>query len=365
MAPDQYFKVCIYYNNCIGILVLINIQGFVKFNPSNTPVERIRLIFYAVETIPPFDIAPGIMRTARNVLFSIQKCLWESNNGTLKLDENDDYSFPFTIQMPMVQLPPAIDHAFYRCSFQLIAQVDTTTEPIRAEKSVVCMPFVETRLLKSPVQWQAQKGHLSVRVNMIAQEFVPNEYIPIRLHLECNNKKSNSKSFQFLTVHLKLIQTLHVIEFDDIGDQVKTIASVSQKLPLISSSNSSGTSCDADLTLKLPADISPTYDYGKLVRISYAFRISAEQKGPMGGIWNYTVATDDIPITIGTLGYGIRSSNEIQLYSMFEQGTSNKPNSMPLPQFMKAIEYEDALPLYDSTKLPDYEHHVNHAMLGF
>jgi hypothetical protein len=347
-------------------------KGFVKLNlkSTNLPVERIRLVFHAVETIPPFDIAPGVLRTARNAIFTVQQSLWESKNRTLKLDPNDDYSFPFTIQMPMVQLPPTIDHAFYRCNFKLIAQIDTTTslakntEPIRAEQSVVCMPFVETSLLKSSLQLQAQKGHLSVRVNMNAQEFVPNELVPIRLHLECNNRKANSNSFQYITVHLKLIQTLHIIAFDDIGDQIKTVASVSQKLPLIPSSNTSGTSCDADFTLKLPADITPSYNYGKLVRISYMLRINAEQKGPMGGIWSYSVATDDIPITIGTLGYGIRSSNEIQNYTSFEQGSTTKP-SMPLPKFMKAIEYEDALPLYDSTKLPDYEHHINHVMLGF
>lgn len=347
-------------------------SGFIKLNlnSSNLPVERIRLIFHAIETIPPFDVSAGVIRTTKAILFKIQQAIWESKNCTSKLDANVSYSFPFTIQMPMVQLPPAVDHDFYHCKFELIAHIDTatslakTTEAIRAEKSVLCMPFIETSMLKVPLQLQAQKGQLTARINMIAQEFVPGDLIPIRFYLQ-NNRKANNSSFQYITVCIKLIQTLHIIAFDDIGDQIKTVASVSQKLPLIPSHDTSGACSDADLALKLPPDITPSYNYGKLACISYKLRITAALKGPMRGIWNYSVTTDDIPITIGTLGYGIRSSSEIQLYTSFEQESTTNPNGMPSPKFMKAIEYEDALPLYDATKLPDYRLHDNLILARF
>lgn len=323
-------------------------------------VERIRLAFYAVENIPPFDLSPGVLRTIKKTLFSIQHVLWDSNHQTLKLDTNADYSFPFTIQMPMVQFPPSMNHEFYRCTFQLIAFIDTPssmaklTDPIRTDVSIIYMPYVETSLLKLPLSMKSSKGHLSAKIKMGACEFIPGETIPISLNVENNKPAPSNDSLQYVTAYLKLVQTLHIVAFDDMNDQIKTVANASHKLLMINLLSSKGSYCHADLELKLPADIAPSYDYGNLVQISYKLHISIEQKGPMGGIWNYNVKMNEVPITMGTLGYGIKSSNELKIYSMFESGPlSSKP--MPLPKFMKAIEYEDALPLYDASRLPSYE----------
>lgn len=340
----------------------IVIAGFVKLNTKSQEmmVERIRLAFYAFETIPPFDLSPGVLRTIKKTLFSVQHVLWDSNNQTLKLDTNADYSFPFTIQMPMVQFPPSMNHDFYRCTFQLIAFIDTPssmaklTDPIRTDVSITCMPYVETSLLKLPLSMNSSKGHLSAKIKMSAREFIPGETIPISLNVESNKPAPSNDSLQYVTAHLKLVQTLHVVAFDDMNDQIKTVANASHKLLMINLLSSKGSYCYADLELKLPADITPSYDYGNLVQISYKLHISIEQKGPMGGIWNYNVKMNEVPITMGTLGYGIKSSNELKIYSMFEsEPSSSKP--MPLPKFMKAIEYEDALPLYDASRLPSYE----------
>jgi hypothetical protein len=346
--------------------------GFVKLNISaDIPVERVRLAFYAIEIIPPFDVAPGVMRTARKTLFSIQQTLWDSKQRTLTLDKKCNYTFPFTIQMPMVQFPPSIDDTVYRCNFHLIALLDTPSlgknfPIIKTDVPVVCMPFVETSLLKTPMMLSAQKGDLSAHVRMGAQEFVPGDVIPLTLHVDNKSGGSKKTSLQYVTVHLKLIQTLTVIAFDDVAEQIKPVATATQKLLLLNSAN--GSYCDADLTLKLPADITPSYGYGKLVQISYKLQVTVEQKGPMGGIWNYIVRMDDIHITIGTLGYGIRTSNELKLYSDFDDSSSaasDKPSAMPLPKFMKAIEYEDALPLYDASKLPEYTPSTHQVMTSY
>jgi hypothetical protein len=147
-------------------------------------------------------------------------------------------------------------------------------------------------------------------------------------------------------VSLKLTQILKIVAFDDMQDQVQTVATTAHKLILVD-----GTYCDADLTLKVPTDITPSYDYGQLVNASYKLDVCVEQKGPMGGIWNHYVEFDKIDITIGTLGYGIRTSNDLELYTDYTEN----PTVMPLPKFMKAIEYEDSLPVYDPVKLPEYE----------
>ncbi|KAL7333767.1 hypothetical protein PS15p_202629 [Mucor circinelloides] len=338
-------------------------QGFVKLNVKSLDlmIERIRLAFHAIETIPPFELSPGVLRTTKRTLFSVQQVLWSSQQQTLKLDTDADYSFPFTIQMPMVQFPPSMDHSFYRCTFQLIAFVDTPssiaklTEPIRTDVPIICMPYVETSVLKSPLSMVSSKAHLTANVKMSAHDFIPNESVPVRLDITSNKPAPSGGSFQYVTAHLKLVQTLHILAFDDLSDQVNTVAKASHKLLMIESLGGKGTYCRADLELKLPADLTPSYDYGNLVQVSYKLQISIEQKGPMGGIWNYNVNMNDVPVTIGTLGYGIKSSTELKMYSMFESGSSSSSKPMPLPKFMKAIEYEDALPLYDATRLPDYE----------
>ncbi|KAI8384018.1 hypothetical protein BD560DRAFT_486825 [Blakeslea trispora] len=346
-------------------------QGFVKLNTISTAisVRRVRLAFYAIETIPPFNITAAVLRNARKTLFSTQRILWESTDQVLQLDRDTDYSFPFTIQMPMIQFPPSMDNPTYQCLFQLIAIADTPlslenkTMPIRTEIPVICMPFIETNLLKTPLLLESHKGHMSAKLKMTAEEFVPSSPIQIQLHVACQQKKKKS-SLQHVSVQLKLIQNLRFLILDGIPDQTKTITSVTHKLPLTGSTHYEDSMklnnlyCDADLSLLIPPSTTPSCAYSQFVRIDYMLQVSIEQKGPMGGIWNYSVAFQDIPLVIGTLGYGIRTSSEIKMYSEYSESNPNKPSAMPVPKFMKDIEYEDALPVYDSYKLPDYDHSV-------
>lgn len=315
-------------------------QGSVKVNlHTPLPVERVRLAFYATESVPYFDYSLSIPRQAKKTLFSIQNTLWESPGH---LYPKVDYSFPFTIQMPMIQFPPSTDHSKYQCLFQLIAIVDTGDNTvIKSVVPVKCMPFVETSLLKSPMVKHARKGDLSARVRMVAQEFVAGDSIPISLHVGKHSKKP-AGSLDYVTVQLELVQTLSFLHTNEIPDQTKIVAASTSKLLLINSA------CEADFELKVPVDASPSCDYSKLVKISYTLKVSADQKGPLGGIWRYSVGVEDTLITIGTLGYGIRTSNELKLYSDMVENVSS-------PKFMKSIEYEDALPLYDACKLPTYE----------
>lgn len=331
-------------------------QGFVKVHlDAVIPVERVRLAFYAIETIPPFDVVPGSLRVAKRTLFSIQQTLWDCKGQTSNsLDIKSNHVFPFTIQMPMIQFPPTCQHEAYRCNFQLIAILDAPSlgnnaPLIKTEIPVVCMPFVETSLLKNPLMARSEKGDLAAVVRMRAQEYVPGDVIPVSLRVDKKkNSGSSSKknSIQYVTVNIKLKQILSIVVFDDMQDQIKTICSASHKMILID-----GAYCDADLSLKIPADASPSYDYGQLVNISYRLEVSAEQKGPLGGIWTNSVEIDNIDITIGTLGYGIRTASDMKLYTDY----ASDMKLMPVPKFMKAIEYEDALPVYDPAKLPGYE----------
>jgi hypothetical protein len=257
----------------------------------------------------------------------------------------------------MVQYPPSIEHFVYECKNQLMAIIDTpdslakTILPFKTEIPLTYMPFIETSIMKSPFVLEAQKSHLKAKLNMSSLAFVPNDNISVKMNIISNmiKKKSNSNSLQYVTVNLKLIQTVSVKEFKEITDQVQTVTSISHKLPLVYfNQQDESLSTDAEIQLKIPADTTPSCDYSRLADITYKLQVSVEQKGPMGGLWNYSMNMDAIPITIGTLGYGIKNSTELRLYSTIEE------NSIT-PKFMKAIEYEDALPLYDPTKLPNYD----------
>ncbi|CAO3666997.1 unnamed protein product [Rhizopus stolonifer] len=329
-------------------------QGFIKLKLSQPiPVESVRIAFYATEAIPPFDINFGSMRVAKHILFSTQTTLWESSKDkVLELDDYDTATFPFTIQMPMVQFPPSLNSKHYESKFQLIAIVNSASETIKHTKPVICMPYVETSLLKTPIILSVHKpSSLSAQLKMTATEFVPGDIIPVSLHVGCPNA---SKKSQYVTVQLKLIQKIAVKIFPNIPESETTVASVKHKLLLIPNATSSY--CDGDFTLKLPASLSPTCDYGNLAETSYRLQVKVEQRGPLGGIWNYVTSLDDIPITIGTLGYGIRASDDFVKYSRFTLSKDNRLVDIPYPKFMKSIEYEDALPLYDSSRLPDYDH---------
>ncbi|CAO3694313.1 hypothetical protein G6F70_007330 [Rhizopus microsporus] len=327
-------------------------QGHVKLQlVKDIPIESIRLVFYAIERVPPYDIHFGAVRTIKNTLFSIQYTLWDHNKDrVLNLEEDRSTDFPFTIQMPMVQFPPTFNHILYQCNFQLMAIVNTSSGMIKHEQPVICMPFVETRLLKTPLMLSAGKSNLTAQLKMTATDFVPGDLIPLTLHV---GSLSPNKKTQYVTVQLKLIQSVNVKVFDDMPCTDNIIASASHKLLLIPTP--SGSFCDGELTLQLPPDLTPSCEYGKIANVTYRLQVSVEQKGPMGGIWSYFANFEDIPVIVGTLGYGIRVSDEFTTYDQYQLNGEGRLVDIPVPKFMKSIEYEDALPLYDSTRLPDYD----------
>ncbi|KAI9278065.1 hypothetical protein BY458DRAFT_503709 [Sporodiniella umbellata] len=327
-------------------------QGFIKIVLNeDIPIENVRIAFYATETFPPFEACIGTVRSAKHILFSIQATLWEAGKDkALELDEDNTTTFPFTIQMPMVQFPSSLISKYYECRFQLIALVNTETSSFKQTKPVIYMPYVETSLLKTPFLVSVDKSSpLSLQIKMPATEFVPGDIMPVSLHVGCPN---TSRKTRYVTVQLQLIQKISVKIFPNIPECETAVASVEHKLLLIP--NDTGSYCDGDFTLKLPSTISPTCNYSNMTDVTYQLQVKVEQKGPLGGIWNYTVDMEDIDITIGTLGYGIRVSNDFVKYSTFPLNSENRLVDVPHPKFMKSIEYEDALPVYDPARLPDY-----------
>ncbi|KAG0166125.1 hypothetical protein DFQ28_004912 [Apophysomyces sp. BC1034] len=296
--------------------------------------DRIRLVFQAIESIPSFEVSPGIIRAHRHQIFGVQQVLWDSKGAAQRLSDKS-YRFPFTIQMPIVNFPPSAEHEHYRCRFQLSAYLDCRPVALVTRKTVAYMPFLETCLLKSPLVRTATRGDLTAKVQLYALDYVPGDpaTVPVQVSLP---KKSPATR-----VSVKLYQITKCLVSKDVPKLTKVVASVVE--PIESSST---------VTLPIPIDITPSLCYSNLASVTYRLHIGIERKG----MFTPSLKFEDIPVTIGTLGYGIRSADDLQVYTIFSEHLkeSNTSNTMPAPQFMRSIEYEDALPLYEPNCLPAY-----------
>jgi hypothetical protein len=116
------------------------------------------------------------------------------------------------------------------------------------------------------------------------------------------------------------------------------------------SNDGSSTTYSAPLELDLPDNLVPTFTYSSLASVTYRLKLSVKRKGPLS-MWAQEV-TKDWPLTVGTLGAGLRSSPGLMVYSALD---STHDSEQYRPKFMKAVEYEDALPLYEPDRLPDYQ----------
>ncbi|KAG0164820.1 hypothetical protein DFQ28_009562 [Apophysomyces sp. BC1034] len=311
--------------------------------------HRLRLVFQGTEAMQPYDVGPGVVRARQAQLFGIQHVLWENNTPVC---EPSNQSFPFTIQMPLVQYPPTIDHELYRCTFKLSAYLDPSLEhkaiPIMMQRPVAYIPLIETRLLKTPHNACVKKGRMAVTAMIQSLEYTPGETIQTVLHIASKVPVSG--------ISIKLYQVARLL-LDERPTITKMVAEKSYKAPSLSLDDTYNGY--HTLQLSLPLGLAPSFDYSRIIDMSYKLRIKISKKSLVP--WMSRI-TFDYPITIGTLAHGIRNGSDLQLYTAMQDvgdGASiisnHSDSDLPLPRFLRLIEYEDALPLYESTRLPSYE----------
>ncbi|KAF7729350.1 hypothetical protein EC973_004606 [Apophysomyces ossiformis] len=301
-------------------------QGFVQLDLKQPIMaDRIRLVFHASEST--FE------RGYHEQFFGTQRVLWDSKaNGTLL--EEPSNRFYFTIQMPLVQFPPSMQTEQYRCAFRLTAHLDLPgNQSIQEQKPVLYMPFIETCLLKTPLELRDTKHDTTAMFKVNALDYVPGDRISGTLVLDKETAK----------VTMKLLQVSTLLN----GNQ--------RSIKLISSNVYKLNTKRTEIVLELPQNITPSFSYGRIMTIAYKLRIQVEQKGA----FRPKYSSFELPITVGTLGYGIRASDELQLYTSFRsvfdaKGTASGP-VLPVPRFMRCIEYEESLPVYEPERLPSYE----------
>jgi hypothetical protein len=98
----------------------------------------------------------------------------------------------------------------------------------------------------------------------------------------------------------------------------------------------------------LPDNLTPSIDYSDFMSMSYTLEISVKRNKLLG-----TAVHLKVPITIGTMGPGIRTPTELKTYRVAQPGTPSTRNTTPA--FVPRIEYEDCLPEYDDCRLPTYQ----------
>ncbi|KAK4516125.1 uncharacterized protein ATC70_011089 [Mucor velutinosus] len=362
-------------------------QGFVKLNATEEQLqkaERLRIVFHASESTYHSGYANPMYNQQ---LFGTQKILWKQKDLRPPVDiiAGTDISIPFIIQVPMVQFPPSAnvisegDGLSYHSNFVLSAYLDQDqgkTNIIKAHKSIIYMPFIETSISKKPVHIttidntdsNSPESTPFVHASMSSLDYVLGDTINISLNVNNIPKKS----IESISTKLYQIQTWNrAFKKDKPLKSEKKLKQLIAQNTIKQHSLETTAHFDVNTSLDVPVDGLPTFTYGLVFSIAYILQISIKRKGKL---WSYDFDLADIPIKVGTLGYGIRSSEEIEFYSTFKNvferqsedasSSSSTANALPVPRFLDVIEYEESLPLYTDDRLPIYEtvikrHHIN------
>ncbi|KAI8339236.1 hypothetical protein BC941DRAFT_469415 [Chlamydoabsidia padenii] len=300
-------------------------------------MDRLRIVFHGSEGSRSIVTRSELRRRQ---FFGVQRTLWEkSKHPTLSLFTK--YTHTFTLQLPFIQFPPTIRADMYRCCFKLSVFLDgSSLAPI--EREIMYRPFLETCLFKTPL---VKTLAPEVTVSTHALDYVPGDTLVVKLLL-------SSLSCIYTLVQMDLVQVLVS------GDQTDQHEINSLHQPILSSQQQQQ---PMQLTLMIPATTAPSFSYSDIASVSYKLILRLKEK-KKSGISNLLASSSkislELPIHIGTLGYGIRSSEGLKVYSTFQthfDSISIPPRPpLPLPRFVPTIEYEESLPLYDPDQLPTY-----------
>ncbi|KAI7851882.1 hypothetical protein BDC45DRAFT_466608 [Circinella umbellata] len=337
-------------------------QGLIRLSSltqQHVEADSIQLQFQAVESLDSTEINLGVLHGQRHQpLFAIKHVLWKGQGfDPFSLDP-----LPFTIQIPVIQYPPSVEkHEYYQCSFKLIAIVEKNGNVLRsAEKKIMYRPFIETCAYKRPI------NSFSGQMKLHALEYVPGDMITATIKRQLDSQTSSTSSStsikRVITAKLYQISILHSVQ--DLPKLTKIIAS--NRWDEERQQEDKERDGHLDL-LYIPSDVIPSFSYSSIMTVSYRLKVWIRQK-KLGGFWKTTGKVAEFPLTIGTLGYGIRAPTQLQIYSTIpsqqqqrqeqiqeqQQNSNTNDEEQVLPRFMRAVEYSDSLPVYDSARLPSY-----------
>lgn len=366
----------------------------VKCNDSSVKATRLRLIFQGSEAMLTDYVGPGVIRTQTNPLFNVRSVLWQKTDENELLNTLTVYKFLFTIQMPLVQYPPSLDHSFYRCSYKLSAYLDPSLGygevPVMAQTKLDYIPLTETKLLKHPLHLEElnkrKKQIPPVTIKLHSIQYLSGDFIQANVcttnnRISSNNSSSSAAPFNFeykVTLNLYQISKFNI---DAEPILVRLVCTQSHTIKIDDTSNRNKLEqWQQSVYLKINEELPPSFDYSRIMSLSYKLKIKVymkRRKIPLSPITNdgqsskkikeiltmlpWTTTTMSIfetPIIIGTMGRGIRAMDGLRAYSQF---TNDNPPSTP--KFVKNLIHEDELPKYEPVRLPLYNDSYDHEQL--
>ncbi|KAK4513989.1 uncharacterized protein ATC70_005996 [Mucor velutinosus] len=362
----------------------------VRCKEHSARATRLRMHFQGVEAMLTYDVGPGIIRTNSNQLFGVRHTLWK------KLDDDDGlhamttYKFLFTIQMPFVQFPPSMNHEYYRCTYKLSAFLDPSLGygevPVMSQQYINYIPLIETKLLKAPLYLEDQKSRRkqvpslnmpSVTAKLHSVEYLSGDTIQATICPKFTERHSSCNIYDYyVTMNLYQVSSFNADSVPVLSQLVET---KSHHVQVRQEKNNSKSS-EFHVDLKLKEDLPPSFEYSKIMTLAYRLKVkvyikkqktsfslgAAKQCKPAEGSkklkemittfpWPSTaMSTFESDIVVGTLGRGVRVGEDLRNYASF------RTSEVPIPKFMKHIEYEDELPRYESTRLPSYTSEIVH-----
>ncbi|KAI9303111.1 hypothetical protein BJ944DRAFT_289645 [Cunninghamella echinulata] len=360
-------------------------------------IDKIRIVFHGSERM--MNINTGSL-IKRKQFFGTQRTIWDSKHPQKDLTVMNKHSFPFIIQLPNVQFPPSMDYPHYKCYYMVSVYIDEIENHINTRTSInpketlqeynqpiIFMPFIETCLFKTPLiqsippkpKKNNKKDHhqqqQSIKLSTHALDYVPGDSIkldvtiPDYFYQSNNNNDSSTTTCVFSSMSLTLTQIVKSL------NQVHQSTVSTLKIPLVSSQSSSTSSSafsfnplKQQIELPLSSDLTPSITYSDAISVNYSLHVQFhENKLKLSSFFSSSSSDHyhlTLPIRIGTLGYGIRPSEELQVYSIFRTSFENQENdsrpSLPNPTFLQNVEYEDALPVYEvDPQLPSYDSFIS------
>lgn len=329
-----------------------------------------------------YDIGLGAMRSSSIQFFKVHTTLWKKVDALDVLKPMNTYKFLFTIQMPLVQFPPSMNHDFYKCTFKLSAYLYPSLEfgkiPVMAQSNIQYIPCIETTVPKLPIYLQDVKkkkeeaGKSSSVVELSSTEFVSGDTIKAVIHVS----KANNTTSAISDV-LNVVLCLYQISRFRIDDEPISERLVETQTHIIKT-QANGTG-QYRVSLKLNELLPPSFTYGKVMCLSYKLKIKIyvkkskitnglENNNAENSIhynddtkkslrkylvlpWSSAVSVFESPIVIGTMGRGIRADDQLRVYT---NASSRPRNALYIPSFIQDDEREDMLPKYEAARLPSY-----------
>ncbi|KAI9303813.1 hypothetical protein BJ944DRAFT_267770 [Cunninghamella echinulata] len=314
-------------------------QGFVNvLLPKNHKAERLRIIFHASETVQLHSTMTSVIRGRDHQLFGTQRILWErspNNNNDEPLSR-----YRFTIQLPMVQLPPSLEYKRlrYKSKYKLTAILDyKPSYSLSLQPLLVChqpvqyQPWIPTRALKVPMIRHSKW----IMIQMPNTDLLPGEKLQFQVSLSPYAMSNCLRSSLLgLDIVLELIQRatfpyqmederippsetilktspptlIHappsslqpILEYNNVHEfnKNKNNNNTNLRRPSSSSSSSfrprsiaasfmsttstqriqSSISSMTRLTFTIPNDLPPTFTYGRILHLQYELNIRIFEK---------------------------------------------------------------------------------------